>query len=72
MSKRSPTPAELVEEAGTWREVGGKAVRPKFAKDQAELLGKLKGLLEMEQASLQKKLMEARETLARVQHGGGS
>ena len=57
---------------GTWVKAGGYPFRPKIVGKQVELLEQLRGILELEQTALLKKLTEAREALARVKHGGGA
>lgn len=57
---------------GQWRQVDESVVRPTFVTQQVSALIKLRDVLESQAAKYQAELQKARESLARLKHGGGS
>jgi len=57
--------------AGGWHDMEARTVKPAFADRQAELLSKVKDLLEAQLEEDKKSLAQAQETLNRLRHGGG-
>lgn len=56
---------------GTWNEAGGIEGQPAFVKTQLDLLLQLRAALEGQVQNDQAELVKARQTLARISHGGG-
>lgn len=78
-AKKAPTREEILEQikaagfdTGKWGEMGGHDADPLMLGEQLRLAQQLKGVLQEQEKLLQGELAQARETLHKIRHGGGS